>query len=93
MSSSEHLINPLNDQQMIMLRLLKKPLPEEDFIQMRRLAVKLLAKHLDESIEKRELDNDISEETYDKLSKGHFRSPNDNDTSPQKCRLPRLLFV
>ena len=78
MSSSEHLSNPLNDQQVIMLRLLKKPLPEEDFIQMRRLAVKLLAKHLDESIEKWELDNDISEETYDKLSKGHFRSPSSN---------------
>ena len=67
MSSSEHLSNPLNDQQVIMLRLLKKPLPEEDFIQMRRLAVKLLAKHLDESIEKWELDNDISEATYDKI--------------------------
>ena len=78
MSSSEHLSNPLNDQQVIMLRLLKKPLPEEDFIQMRRLAVKLLAKHLDESIEKWELDNDISEATYDKLSKGHFRSPSSN---------------
>jgi hypothetical protein len=78
MSSSEHLTNPLNDQQVIMLRLLKKPLPEEDFIQMRRLAVKLLAKHLDESIDKWELDNDISEETYDKLSKGHFRLPSSN---------------
>jgi hypothetical protein len=78
MSSGEHLSNPLNDQQVIMLRLLKKPLPEEDFIQMRRLAVKLLAKHLDESIEKWELDNDISEETYDKLSKEHFRSPSSN---------------
>jgi hypothetical protein len=78
MSSSQHLTNPLNDQQVIMLRLLQKPLPEEDFIQMRRLAVKLLAKHLDESIEKWEMDNDISEETYDKLSKGHFRSASPN---------------
>ena len=78
MSSSQHLTNPLNDQQVIMLRLLKKPLPEEDFVQMRRLAVKLLAKHLDESIEKWELDNEISEATYDKLSKGHFRSPSSN---------------
>ncbi len=78
MSSSEHLSNPLNDQQVIMLRLLKKPLPEEDFIQMRRLAVKLLAKHPDESIDKWELENDICEETYDKLNKGHFRSPSSN---------------
>lgn len=78
MSSSEHLTSPLNDQQVIMLRLLKKPLPEEDFMQMRRLAVNLLAKNLDESIEKWETENDISEETYDKLSKGHFRSPSSN---------------
>jgi hypothetical protein len=78
MSSSEHLTNPLNDQQIIMLRLLQKPLPEDDFMQMRRLAVKLLANHLDESIEKWETDNGISEETYDKLSKGHFRSPSSN---------------
>lgn len=78
MSSSEHLTNPLNDQQVIMLRLLKKPLPEEDFMQMRRLAVQLLAKHLDESVEKWEIDNDISEETYDELSKAHFRSPTSN---------------
>lgn len=80
MSSSLHLTSPLNDQQVLMLRLFKKPLPEEDFIQMRRLAVKLLAKHLDESIEKWELDNDVSEETYEKLSKGHFRSPSSDDS-------------
>lgn len=78
MSSSENLTNPLNDQQIIMLRLLQKPLPEDDFMQMRRLAVKLLAKHLDESIEKWEMDNDITEETYDKLIKEHFRSPSSN---------------
>jgi hypothetical protein len=47
-------------------------------MQMRRLAVKLLAKHLDESIEKWEMDNDITEETYDKLIKEHFRSPSSN---------------
>lgn len=49
-------------------------MPEEDFVQMRRLAVKLLAKQLDETVDKWELENDISEETYEKLSKGHFRS-------------------
>ena len=41
---------------------------------MRRLAVTLLAKQLDETVEKWELENDITEETYEKLSKGHFRS-------------------
>ncbi len=75
MAAPEYLANPLNDQQVMMLRLLKRPLPEEDFVQMRRLAVKLLAKQLDEAIDKWELENEISEETYEKLSKGHFRSP------------------
>ncbi len=64
----------LNEQQMLMLRLLKKPLPEEDFVQMRRLAVLLLAKQMDEITDKWELENNITEETYEKLSKGHFRS-------------------
>ncbi len=64
----------LNEQQVIMLRLLKTPLPEEDFIQMRRLAVKLLAKQLDEEVGKWETDNGITEENYEILSKGHFRS-------------------
>lgn len=67
--------NPqLNEQQVLMLRLLKKPLPEEDFVQMRRLAVQLLAKQIDEITDKWELENNITEETYEKLSKGHFRS-------------------
>ena len=73
MAPNEYASNSLNDQQVMMLRLLKKPLPEEDFVQMRRLAVKLLAKQLDETIDKWELENEISEETYEKFSKGHFR--------------------
>lgn len=75
MALQEYINSPLNDQQVLMLRLLKKPLPEEDFIQMRRLAVKLLAKQLDESVEKWENENNIAEATYDKLINAHFRSP------------------
>jgi hypothetical protein len=67
--------NPrLNEQQVLMLRLLKKPLPEEDFIQIRRLAVQLLAKQIEDIADRWELENNITEETYEKLSKGHFRS-------------------
>ena len=67
--------NPqLNEQQVLMLRLLKNPLPEEDFIQMRKLAVKLLAKQIEDITDKWELENDITEETYEKLSKEHFRA-------------------
>jgi hypothetical protein len=66
--------NHLNEQQVLMLRLLRNPLPEKDFIQMRKLAVKLLSKKLDQVIEDWELKEDIKEETYEKLGKGHFRT-------------------
>lgn len=57
-----------------MLRLLKKPLPEEDFQKMRRLAVQLLGDQLDELIDEWEDKNNITEDYYRKLSEGHFRS-------------------
>ena len=67
--------NPnLNEQQMLMLRLLTNPLPEADFAQVRRFIVKLLARQIDSTVEKWELDNNVSEETYEKLSTEHFRS-------------------
>lgn len=70
------LSNPnLNEQQLDMLRLLRNPLPNEYFQQLRRLAVQLLGKQLDEVIEKWEVDNDITESDYEKLSKEHFRTP------------------
>lgn len=62
--------NPqLNEQQLDMLRLLKKPLPEEYFMQIRRLAVQLLGKQLDDTVEKWERENGITETDYEKLSK------------------------
>ena len=65
----------LNEQQVLMLRLLKKPLPEADFAEIRRLAVKLLSKRLDETLENWENKENITEQGYDQLSKAHFRSP------------------
>ena len=64
----------LNEQQIMMLRLLKNPMPEDDFIQIRRLAVKLLAKQIDENIEQWEAKNNITAETYEQWGKMHFRS-------------------
>lgn len=64
----------LNEQQVMMLRLLKNPLSDADFQQMRRLAVKLLAKKLDKITESWEKKNHVAEDTYDKLSNVHFRS-------------------
>ncbi|WP_316812846.1 hypothetical protein [Pedobacter heparinus] len=66
--------NHLNEQQVLMLRLLKNPLPEKDFLQMRKLAVKLLSKKLDEVVEDWDNKNNVKPEDYEKLSKGHFRS-------------------
>ncbi|WP_345230112.1 hypothetical protein [Olivibacter ginsenosidimutans] len=66
--------NSLNEQQIMMLRLLKNPLPKEDFEQMRRLAVKLLAQRADELTAAWEEKNNITEDHYERLSEGHFRS-------------------
>lgn len=74
MSTNTDISNHLNEQQVLMLRLLKNPLPEQDFLQMRRLAVKLLAKKVDETNEAWEIKNDFNSEYYEKLSNGHFRS-------------------
>jgi len=63
----------LNEQQVMMLRLLKEPLPEEDFKQMQRLAVQLLAKQLDESMDDWEQEKNISPKDYDALLNNHFR--------------------
>jgi hypothetical protein len=64
----------LNEQQVLMLRLLKNPLPEKDFLQMRKLAVELLSKRLDEVVSDWEDKEGIKPVDYEKLGKGHFRS-------------------
>lgn len=63
----------MNEQQLLMLKLFKKPLPEEDFQQLRRLAVKLLGQQLDKTTEAWENQQQITAEHYETLSKGHFR--------------------
>ncbi|MDB5030220.1 hypothetical protein [Mucilaginibacter sp.] len=74
MKAKELTSDSLNEQQVMMLRLLRKPLPEADFVQIRHLAVKLLSKQLDETLEDWEKNNNITEESYSQLSKSHFRS-------------------
>ena len=74
MEAKELISDSLNEQQLLMLRLLKKPLPEAVFMQIRQLAVKLLAMQLDETIEEWENQNGITEQYYEDLSKQHFRS-------------------
>jgi hypothetical protein len=45
-------ISSLNEQQLMMVRLLKKPLHEDDFVQLRRLATSLVNARLDSALEK-----------------------------------------
>ena len=54
--------------------IVKPPLPEKDFLQMRKLAVKLLSKQLDVVVEDWEDKQNIKPNDYEKLGKGHFRS-------------------
>jgi len=74
MALKEATSDTLNEQQIMMLRLLKNPMPEADFVQIRRLAVKLLAKQLDDAVEEWEIQNNVTAETYEEIAKGHFRS-------------------
>jgi len=74
MKARELTSGSLNEQQLMMLRLLRKPMPEIDFIQIRRLAVKLLAKQMDETMQEWEAENNITEESYEQMKKLHFRT-------------------
>jgi hypothetical protein len=57
MAESRFLSEDLNEQQLMMMRLLKKPLPEEDFVQLRRLATQLSTARLDAALRQWELKN------------------------------------
>ena len=74
METKELTFDSLNEQQLLMLRLLKKPLPEASFLQIRQLAVRLLATQMDETIEEWENQNNVTDKDYELLSKAHFRS-------------------
>ena len=74
MAIKELQLEGLNEQQIMMLRLLKQPMAEDDFFQIRRLAVKLLSKQLDETVEEWESQNNITEDSYTQLLKMDLRS-------------------
>lgn len=65
----------LNEQQLQMLQLFKNPMPEEDFLQMKRLAVHLLAKKLDAEMERLEGEKGWTGETYEQWGAEHMRTP------------------
>jgi hypothetical protein len=63
----------LNKQQVDMIQLLRNPLPEEDFLELKKKAVELLAKRLDFVMESWENDNEITSQYFNNLAKDHFR--------------------
>lgn len=65
----------LNQQQQDMLRLFKNPMPEEDYVQMRRLAVQLLAKQLDSKVSDWEQEKGITSQRYENLLQTDTRKP------------------
>ncbi len=65
--------NNLNQQQQDMLRLFKNQMPEEDYIQIRRLAVQLLSKQLDTKVDSWEAEKGITQQHYDQLAQQHLR--------------------
>jgi hypothetical protein len=72
MAIKELISDGLNEQQIMMMRLLKKPMSEVDFLQIRRLAVQLLSKQLDETIDEWESKNNITEDSYEQLVNHHY---------------------
>jgi hypothetical protein len=74
MEKQELTSEPLNKQQLLMLRLFKRPMPEDSFEQIRELAVKLLANQIKEKMTDWEEENGITAEYYENLANQHFRS-------------------
>lgn len=64
----------LNEQQVAMINLFKNQMPEEDFLQMKQLAVHLLAKKVDDEMERLEKEKGWTQETYEQWGKEHMRT-------------------
>lgn len=58
-----------------MLHLFKDPMPVEDFLQMKSLAVQLPAKKVDEEMERLEKEKGGTQETYEQWGKEQMRTP------------------
>jgi hypothetical protein len=65
----------LNEQQLDMLQLFKNPMSQDDYDQIKRLAVKILAKNIDEEMNNLEKKNEWNTDTYEQWGKEHLRTP------------------
>jgi hypothetical protein len=63
----------LNKQQVDMIYLLRNPIPDEHFLELKKKAIELLAKRIDKLTEIWEDENQITKEFYDDLANGHVR--------------------
>ncbi|MGH2645642.1 MAG: hypothetical protein ACRDE2_16955 [Chitinophagaceae bacterium] len=69
-------ISPLlNEQQLMMLKLFKEPMSEEDYNKIKRLIVTILAKNIDEEMETLEKEKGWTQDTYEQWGKEHLRTP------------------
>lgn len=56
-----------------MIQLLRNPLPEDDFLELKKKAVELLAKRLDLVVESWENDKEITSHYYIDVANNNFR--------------------
>ncbi len=64
----------LNQQQLDMLRLFQNPMPEQDYVEIKRVIVKALAKNIDTEMELLEKEKGWTEQTYEDWGKEHVRT-------------------
>lgn len=68
--------NPrLNEQQIDMLRLFKNPMRQQDYNEIRNLAVKLLAQNIDNEMDDLEKQKDWNQDIYEQWGREHLRTP------------------
>ncbi len=65
----------LNEQQLQMLNLFKKPMSKADYEEIRRAIVKVLARNIDAEMAQLEEEKGWTAETYDQWGKEHNRIP------------------
>jgi hypothetical protein len=65
----------LNEQQLEMLRLFKNPFSNEDYKEIKRLLVKILARNIDNEMGRLEKEKGLTNEVYEQWGKEHMRTP------------------
>ena len=66
----------LNSQQLEMLRLFKHPMEHNDYDEVKRLIVKILARKIDNEMNALAIVNDWNQHTYDQWGNEHLRTTN-----------------